>query len=126
MDNETLSEHSNITSILMESRNVDPKLFDRYIRNRAIDEPACTGLIVMYSVLITLGALGNILVVSMVNQDNCSLCSRVREWLKDVYIIDEYEIAELLVLAQSITERALYLVVCVQSSKTKVLYFSDF
>ncbi|KYB25447.1 neuropeptide F receptor isoform X1 [Tribolium castaneum] len=53
----------NISSLLDESRKVDPQLYDRYLRNRAIDEPACTALIAMYSVLIVLGALGNTLVI---------------------------------------------------------------
>ncbi|XP_019877913.1 neuropeptide F receptor [Aethina tumida] len=50
-------------SILNQSNAVDPKLMDRYLMNRAIDEPAYSTLIVMYSVLIVLGALGNTLVI---------------------------------------------------------------
>lgn len=42
----------------------DPKLMERYITNKKIDEPAYTTLIVMYCILIAFGALGNILVVS--------------------------------------------------------------
>lgn len=53
-------------SILNQSNAVDPKLMDRYLMNRAIDEPAYSTLIVMYSLLIVLGALGNTLVVSCV------------------------------------------------------------
>lgn len=49
--------------ILNRSKNVDPKLVESYIQNRAIDEPAYSILIVMYSVLIVVGALGNTLVV---------------------------------------------------------------
>lgn len=50
--------------ILNKSKYVDPKLVDRYIQNRAIDEPAYSLLIIMYGVLIVVGALGNALVVS--------------------------------------------------------------
>lgn len=42
----------------------DPDLVDRYLKNKRIDEPACTILIHMYVILIILGALGNALVVS--------------------------------------------------------------
>lgn len=44
--------------------DVDPKLMERYLTNKKIDEPAYTTLIVMYCILIAFGALGNILVVS--------------------------------------------------------------
>jgi neuropeptide Y receptor len=65
MTNETtLAENTSaIYDLLEKSKSVDPELYDRYIRNRAIDEPACTALITMYSVLTVLGALGNILVI---------------------------------------------------------------
>jgi neuropeptide Y receptor len=65
MTNETtLAENTSVIYDLLEkSKSVDPELYDRYIRNRAIDEPACTALITMYSVLTVLGALGNILVI---------------------------------------------------------------
>lgn len=44
--------------------DVDPKLMERYLTNKKIDEPAYTTLIVMYCILIAFGALGNMLVVS--------------------------------------------------------------
>lgn len=40
-------------------------LVKSYIENRKIDDPAYTILIVLYAVLIVVGALGNILVVSI-------------------------------------------------------------
>ncbi|CAH0555734.1 unnamed protein product [Brassicogethes aeneus] len=49
--------------IVNQSKEVDPKLMDRYLMNKAIDEPAYTTLIAMYGVLIVLGALGNTLVI---------------------------------------------------------------
>lgn len=57
--NESLYEE-----VLKKGNAVDPKILDRYIYNRAIDEPAYTSLIFMYCVLIIVGALGNTLVVS--------------------------------------------------------------
>lgn len=51
--------------ILNKSRYVDPTLLDRYVQNRAIDEPAYSLLIIMYGILIVVGALGNTLVVSL-------------------------------------------------------------
>lgn len=50
--------------VLKKGNAVDPKILDRYIYNRAIDEPAYTSLIFMYCALIIVGALGNTLVVS--------------------------------------------------------------
>lgn len=50
--------------VLNRSNEVDPKLYDRYLMNKAIDEPAYTILIIMYCLLILMGALGNTLVVS--------------------------------------------------------------
>lgn len=50
--------------VLNKSNEVDPKLYDRYLMNKAIDEPAYTILIIMYCLLILMGALGNTLVVS--------------------------------------------------------------
>lgn len=50
--------------IINKSKHVDPTLLDRYIQNRAIDEPAYSLLILMYGILIIVGALGNTLVVS--------------------------------------------------------------
>lgn len=50
--------------IVKKSQSVDPDLIQRYIENRAVDEPAYSILIVMYVTLIVVGALGNILVVS--------------------------------------------------------------
>lgn len=58
IDNHTLN------TVLNWSNEVDPKLYDRYLLNKAIDEPAYTILIMMYSFLIILGTLGNLLVVS--------------------------------------------------------------
>ncbi|KAL3268012.1 hypothetical protein HHI36_007145, partial [Cryptolaemus montrouzieri] len=43
--------------------NESNSLLEKYVQNRAIDEPAYTILIVMYSVLIIMGALGNTLVI---------------------------------------------------------------
>lgn len=60
-----LNETSIVEEVLRKSNEVDPKILDRYIHNRAIDEPAYTTLIFMYLVLIIVGALGNTLVVSM-------------------------------------------------------------
>ncbi|XP_060529392.1 neuropeptide F receptor [Cylas formicarius] len=57
IDNNTLNE------VLNRSNEVDPKLYDRYLTNQAIDEPAYTTLIVMYCFLIVMGALGNTLVI---------------------------------------------------------------
>lgn len=51
--------------VLRRSNEVDPNILDRYIHNRAIDEPAYTTLIFMYCALIIVGALGNTLVVSV-------------------------------------------------------------
>lgn len=51
--------------VLNKSTEVDPKLYDRYLMNKAIDEPAYTILIIMYCLLILMGALGNTLVVSL-------------------------------------------------------------
>lgn len=58
IDNNTLNEVLNL------SNEVDPKLYDRYLMNKAIDEPAYTILIIMYCLLIIMGTLGNTLVVS--------------------------------------------------------------
>lgn len=58
IDNKTLHD------VLNKSSEVDPKLYDRYLMNKAIDEPAYTILIIMYCLLILMGALGNTLVVS--------------------------------------------------------------
>lgn len=41
----------------------DPKLMERYIKNKGIDEPAYSTLIALYCSLILMGALGNTLVV---------------------------------------------------------------
>lgn len=57
IDNKTLHE------VLNKSSEVDPKLYDRYLMNKAIDEPAYTILIIMYCLLILMGALGNTLVI---------------------------------------------------------------
>ncbi|KAH1009446.1 neuropeptide F receptor isoform X1 [Dendroctonus ponderosae] len=57
IDNHTLND------VLNRSNEVDPKLYDRYLLNKAIDEPAYTILIMMYSFLIILGTLGNLLVI---------------------------------------------------------------
>lgn len=51
--------------VIRKSNEVDPKILDRYIYNRAIDEPAYTTLIFMYCILIIVGALGNTLLVSL-------------------------------------------------------------
>lgn len=63
----TMDPHTNHTisteEILKKSNSIDPSLFDRYLKNQKIDEPAYTILITMYVVLIILGALGNTLVV---------------------------------------------------------------
>ncbi|CAG9860701.1 unnamed protein product [Phyllotreta striolata] len=44
----------------------DTLLLDRYLKNRDIDEPAYTILIVLYCILIIVGALGNTLVIASV------------------------------------------------------------
>lgn len=59
-----LSLNVSVNEIFRKSKDVDPELVERYIYNRAVDEPAYTILIVMYSLLIVIGALGNTLVVS--------------------------------------------------------------
>ncbi|CAH1111132.1 unnamed protein product [Psylliodes chrysocephalus] len=41
----------------------DPKLMERYIKNKGIDEPAYSTLIALYCSLILMGALGNTLVI---------------------------------------------------------------
>ncbi|KAK5644811.1 hypothetical protein RI129_006111 [Pyrocoelia pectoralis] len=55
--------NSSESEIVRKSKEVDPELVDRYIYNRAVDEPAYTILIIMYSILISVGALGNALVI---------------------------------------------------------------
>ncbi|XP_044754601.1 neuropeptide F receptor [Coccinella septempunctata] len=52
-------EEINADRIVNESK----LLLEKYVRNRAIDEPAYTTLIVMYGILIVVGALGNTLVI---------------------------------------------------------------
>jgi hypothetical protein len=86
MTNETtLAENTSaIYDLLEKSKSVDPELYDRYIRNRAIDEPACTALITMYSVLTVLGALGNILVVSCHKQVFSSLLFHFSNFSKNI------------------------------------------
>lgn len=64
MDEDVELTNETILEILRNTQNLDPELVYRYISNRAIDEPAYTALIVAYSVLIVVGALGNTLVVS--------------------------------------------------------------
>lgn len=54
-------EEFNADRIVNESK----LLLEKYVQNRAIDEPAYTTLIVMYGILIVVGALGNTLVVSI-------------------------------------------------------------
>ncbi|XP_074031303.1 neuropeptide F receptor [Leptinotarsa decemlineata] len=46
-----------------DTSDVDPKLMERYLTNKKIDEPAYTTLIILYCFLIVLGALGNTLVI---------------------------------------------------------------
>lgn len=43
---------------------IDKKMMEQYMFNRKVDEPAFYILIVMYSILILVGAIGNTLVVS--------------------------------------------------------------
>ncbi|XP_030754183.1 neuropeptide F receptor [Sitophilus oryzae] len=57
------SDNNTLNEVLNKSSTVDPKLYERYLTNKAIDEPAYTVLAVMYGVLIVLGALGNTLVI---------------------------------------------------------------
>ncbi|XP_050304823.1 neuropeptide F receptor [Anthonomus grandis grandis] len=56
-DNNTLNE------VLNRSNEVDPKLYERYVMNKAIDEPFYSILIGMYCLLIVMGAVGNTLVI---------------------------------------------------------------
>ncbi|CAH1111131.1 unnamed protein product [Psylliodes chrysocephalus] len=46
-----------------DSDEIDLKLMERYLKNKGIDEPAYTALIVFYCFLIIMGALGNTLVI---------------------------------------------------------------
>ncbi|KAG5876400.1 hypothetical protein JTB14_024283 [Gonioctena quinquepunctata] len=62
--NESESGNSSISGYFMNGTNdVDPKLMERYLTNKGIDEPAYTTLIILYCSLILLGALGNTLVI---------------------------------------------------------------
>lgn len=65
MENETYNDNTTFEAsiLLNRSNEVDPKLMERYLTNKGIDEPAYTTLIIMYCFLIVLGALGNTLVV---------------------------------------------------------------
>lgn len=53
----------NFSDTLLEGRNVNQILIDKFQRNRNIEDPAYHILIGMYGVLILLGAVGNTLVV---------------------------------------------------------------
>lgn len=59
-----LNQTMSYEEVIRRSNEVDPTILDRYIYNRAIDEPAYTILILTYCILILVGALGNTLVVS--------------------------------------------------------------
>uniref|UniRef100_A0A6P7FAM2 Neuropeptide F receptor n=1 Tax=Diabrotica virgifera virgifera TaxID=50390 RepID=A0A6P7FAM2_DIAVI len=66
MDNNFVMPDDNSTSstdAYNDSDYVDPRLMERYLQNKAIDEPAYTVLIVMYCFLMIMGALGNTLVI---------------------------------------------------------------
>ncbi|XP_018564523.1 neuropeptide F receptor [Anoplophora glabripennis] len=65
MENETYNDNTTFEAsvLLNRSNEVDPKLMERYLTNKGIDEPAYTTLIIMYCFLIILGALGNTLVI---------------------------------------------------------------
>lgn len=60
ISNDTLIENDYFNDTI----DVDPKLMERYLTNKGIDEPAYTTIIVLYCCLIVLGASGNTLVVS--------------------------------------------------------------
>lgn len=59
-----VTTNKELAEIISKSENETRELYMRYKENRAVDEPAYSILIVMYVILITVGALGNILVVS--------------------------------------------------------------
>ena len=49
---------------------IDTKLFEKYYKNRSVSDTAFWTLVVSYSVLITVGTLGNIFVMSAVIKNN--------------------------------------------------------
>lgn len=69
----SLNLNASVSEIFRKTKDVDPELLERYIHNRAVDEPAYTILIITYSLLIVIGALGNTLVVS--TSDNLIISS---------------------------------------------------
>lgn len=64
MDLASILNNSDPRELIKRGNEVDPELLNRYVQNRAINEPAFSSLIVAYSILIVVGALGNTLVVS--------------------------------------------------------------
>lgn len=62
-----LNSSMTVIDIINKSNEVDPDLIASYMHNRAVNEPAYSLLIFMYSLLILTGASGNSLVVSIFN-----------------------------------------------------------
>ena len=52
------------------SNSIDTKLFEKYYKNRSVSDTAFWTLVVSYSVLITVGTLGNLFVMSAVIRNN--------------------------------------------------------
>ena len=52
------------------SNAIDTKLFEKYYKNRSVSDTAFWTLVVSYSVLITVGTLGNLFVMSAVIRNN--------------------------------------------------------
>lgn len=66
MDANTINS-SMAQDIINKSNEVNPDLIASYMNNRAVNDPAYSLLIFMYSLLILTGASGNSLVVSFYN-----------------------------------------------------------
>lgn len=67
MENNVTSAPNTTASVMFNYDDVDKidkKMMEQYMFNRKVDEPAYHILIVMYSILILVGAIGNTLVVS--------------------------------------------------------------
>ena len=52
------------------SNAIDTNLFEKYYKNRSVSDTAFWTLVVSYSVLITVGTLGNLFVMSAVIRNN--------------------------------------------------------
>lgn len=59
-----LNSSMTVIDLINKSNEVDPDLISSYMHNRAVNEPAYSILIFLYSLLILTGASGNSLVVS--------------------------------------------------------------